>query len=115
MNARTAPGHSTPSAALVSAAQTEAGAPWIHPSMPGSVQDRLRTAFAIAVARVTAVPECADLFSQLGADAVETLKTGLYFPASPARETSVCRGSMAQTYVGDAPTWICRRVTLFSS
>ena len=100
--------------ASVSTSPTEAVAPWIHPSMPAPVRDKLKTAFAIAVARVTAVPECADLFSQLGAGAMETLKTGLYFPASPARETSVCRRSFAQTYVGGAPTWICRRITSYS-
>ena len=106
--------HSAPRTAVDFASPTEAAAPWIHPSMPASVRDKLETAFEIAIARITAVPECADLFSQLGADAMETLKTGLYFPASPARETSVCRRSMAQTYVGGAPTWICRCVTSYS-
>jgi hypothetical protein len=50
----------------------------------------------------------------LGADAVETLKTGLYFPAGPAKETSLCRRAIAQSYVGGAPTWICRNVTSYS-
>jgi hypothetical protein len=106
--------HSAPRTATVLTSPTEAAAPWMHPSMPALVRDKLETAFEIAIARVTAIPECADLFSQLGADATETLKAGLYFPASPARETSVCRRSMAQTYVGGAPTWICRCVTSYS-
>ena len=88
--------------------------PWIHPSMPSSLERKLRVAFEIALQRVTEVPSCSDLFTKLDADAVETLRTGLYFPASPARETSQCRRSMAQTYVGDAPTWICRRLTSYS-
>lgn len=88
--------------------------PWIHPSMPSSLERKIRVAFEIAVQRVTEVPSCNALFTELNADAVETLRTGLYFPASPARETSQCRRSMAQTYVGDAPTWICRRMTSYS-
>jgi hypothetical protein len=84
--------------------------PWIHPSMPSALDKKLRVGFEIAIQRVTEVPSCNDLFAKLHADPVETLKTGLYFPASPARETSVCRRSMAQTFVGDAPTWICRRM-----
>jgi hypothetical protein len=105
---------SLPRGVPVSTASTEMAAPWIHPLMPAPVRDKIKTAFAIAVARVTAVPECADLFSRLGADAMETLKTGLYFPASLPKETSICRRSMAQTYVGGAPTWICRRISSYS-
>jgi hypothetical protein len=82
--------------------------------MPSALEKKLRAAFEIAVQRVTEVPACSDLFAKLEADGVETLKTGLYFPASPARETSVCQRSMAQTFVGDAPTWICRNVLSYS-
>ena len=88
--------------------------PWIHPSMPSAVQEKLTAAFEIAVERVNEVPQCEALFSNLGADPFETLKTGLYFPASPARETKACKRSYAQTFVGDAPTWICRRITGYS-
>jgi hypothetical protein len=88
--------------------------PWIHPSMPSAVQKKLTVAFEIAVQRVEEVPQCEALFTKLGADAFETLKTGLYFPATPARETNACKRSYAQTFVGDAPTWICRRITGYS-
>jgi len=88
--------------------------PWIHPSMPQQIREKLDVAFEIAVQRINDVPECAGLFSQLDADALETLKTGLYFPANVARETSVCSRSFAQTYVGEPPTWICRRITSYS-
>lgn len=88
--------------------------PWIHPSMPEAIRNKLDTAFDIAIERVSTTPQCAGLFEALGADPLETLKTGLYFPANPARETSACRRSFAQTYVGEAPTWICRRITSYS-
>jgi len=88
--------------------------PWIHHSMPNAVQEKLIAAFEIAVERVEEVTQCEALFTNLGADAFETLKTGLYFPATPARETKACERSYAQTFVGDAPTWICRRITGYS-
>jgi hypothetical protein len=95
-------------------APTAEALPWIHPSMPDQVREKLESAYEIAVQRVTDVPQCAELFTHLGADPLATLQSGLYFPASPARETSMCRRAMAQTYVGDAPTWICRRVSSYS-
>jgi hypothetical protein len=87
--------------------------PWIHPSMPLSIRKKLENSYKLAAERIVEMPECRSLFTALGADAFEILKTGLYFPADPAKETSVCRRTMAQTYVGGAPTWICRRVTSY--
>jgi hypothetical protein len=101
-------------ASTASASSDQAISPWIHPNMPSSVRDKLTTGFEIAVDRVSTVPQCAELFERLGADPFETLKTGLYFPATPARETKTCRRSYAQTRVGEAPTWICRRITSYS-
>jgi hypothetical protein len=103
---------STANAAAFSS--VEAIEPWIHPSTPVSVRHKLETAFDLAIDRVSAFPECAALFEELGADPFDTLKTGLYFPANVARETSVCGRSFAQTNVGAAPTWICRRITSYS-
>lgn len=88
--------------------------PWIHPTMPQSVREKIDTAFRIAIDQVSTIPECAELFQALGADPFETLRTGLYFPANVARETSACGRSFAQTNVGAAPTWICRRITSYS-
>ena len=88
--------------------------PWIHPSMPDSVRNKLEVAFQLALGRVATSRQCANLFVQLGADPFETLKTGLYFPANAVRESSVCGRSFAQTNVGTAPTWICRRITSYS-
>lgn len=98
----------------VAVSRLDAVEPWVHPSMPAAVKDKIETGFAIAMQRVTDVPQCAELFQRLGADPLEILSTGLYFPATPAREVNGCRRAMAQTYVGDAPTWICRRVTSHS-
>jgi hypothetical protein len=108
-------------AAAVAASSVETSAtisdeiqPWIHPGMSDAVREKLDTAFRIAIDHISTVEECADLFHSLGADPFETLKTGLYFPANVVRETSMCRRSYAQTYVGDAPTWICSRITAYS-
>lgn len=101
-------------AAGASSIQSAPIEPWIHPLMPREIREKLGVAFEIAIQRINDVPECAGLFSRLHADALETLKTGLYFPANVARETSVCSRSFAQTYVGEPPTWICRRITSYS-
>ena len=82
--------------------------PCIHPSMPAAIKTKLERAHKLAIERISEMPKCKNLFTALGADAVETLKTGLYFPAGPAKETSLCRRAIAQSYVGGAPTWICQ-------
>ena len=59
--------------------------------------------------KVAEVPECRGLFEALGADAIETLRTGLYFPiASHRKEKAVCSRAVAYTNVGAAPTFLCR-------
>ena len=100
--------------------------PWIHPSMPKRVSARLEAGFELAVERVREVESCGDLFAELGADAIETLTTGLYLPVdSYRREVEVCgRNSatssegaenLAYTTVGGAPTWICRHFARVST
>lgn len=100
--------------------------PWIHPSMPKRVAARLEAGFELAVERVRQVESCADLFAELGADALETLTTGMYLPVdSYRREVEVCgRNSatnssgaenLAFTTVGGAPTWICRHFARVST
>jgi hypothetical protein len=87
--------------------------PWVHPHMPAGVARKLDAAFEIALEKVRE-PGCAELFARLGADAVESLRGGLYFPANPRRETRSCNRSLAQSYVGSPTTWICRRITSHS-
>ena len=100
--------------------------PWIHAAMPKRVRTRLEAGFELAVQRVREVESCSDLFAQLGADGLETLATGLYFPVdSYRREVEVCgrnsaassRGAenLAYTQVGAAPTWICRHFSRVST
>jgi hypothetical protein len=88
-------------------------APWIHPDMPAGVALKVKAAFEIAVDRVREIPECSNLFSRLGADALEILRTGLYLPTNAHREMVPCKRSLAQTIVGSAPTWICRNITAY--
>jgi hypothetical protein len=52
--------------------------PWIHPSMPERTKAKIEAGFELAVERVREVGTCSDLFSHLGADAIETLATGLF-------------------------------------
>lgn len=95
--------------AFHSPAEPVAIEPWIHGGMPEDMRARLEAGFAIAVEKVQEVPECRALFEELGADAIETLSTGLYFPINSHRkEKAVCRGAMAFTNVGAAPTFLCR-------
>jgi hypothetical protein len=70
---------------------------------------RLEAGFDLAVKKVADVPECRGLFEALGADAIETLRTGLYFPiGSHRKEKVVCSRAVAYTNVGAAPTFLCR-------
>lgn len=109
------------------AARSEAADdPWIHPSMPEGVRDRLEAGFALAVARLRESPSCRELFARLGADPFETLATGLYFPVdSYRRDVQACgrnlaassRGAenLAYTKVGGAPTYLCRTFARIST
>ena len=100
--------------------------PWIHPSMPNGVRARLEAGFELAVERVREVESCGELFAEFGADGLETLVTGLYFPVdSYRREIETCgrngasnsRGgeNLAFTTVGGAPTFICRHFARVST
>lgn len=93
--------------------------PWVHPSMPAGVRDRLEAGYALAVARLRESPSCRELFGRLGVDPFETLAAGLYFPVDTyRREVQVCgrnlaassRGAenLAYTTVGGAATFLCR-------
>lgn len=88
--------------------------PWIHGTMPAEVIDKLEAAIDIANDRVARLRSCAALFSDLGADARETLESVLYLPAPPESEASACRHALAHTFVGDSRTWVCRSITEIS-
>lgn len=94
-------------ASAVSVAEIE---PWISNRMPHKARAKLEAAFDLALQRLREVPECAELFRRLGADGVEMLRTALYFPiGSPTKEVEMCGTADAFTYVGDAPTFLCRK------
>jgi hypothetical protein len=77
--------------------------------MPDDMKARLQAGFDLALERVQKIPECSGLFEALSADALETLRTGLYFPINSHRkEKAVCGRAVAYTNVGAAPTFLCR-------
>ena len=100
----------TETSALSSSVGTTGIGPWIHADMPEDMRTRLEAGFALAFKRVVEVPECRALFESLGADPIETLRTGLYFPINSHRkEKAVCGRAVAYTNVGAAPTFLCRQ------
>lgn len=85
--------------------------PWIHAAMKPRVRERLESGFTIALQRLRDIPSCRQLFSDLGADGAEMLRTTLYFPMPSIREEiKICRdgGADAATIVGAASTFVCR-------
>ena len=98
------------SAAVTAILEMSAVEPWIHHRMPRKAREKLEAAFDLALQRVREVPECGELFAKLGADGVEMLSTTLYFPiGSPTKEVEMCGTADAFTYVGEAPTFLCRK------
>jgi len=100
--------------------------PWIHPQMEPGVRARLEAAFDLAVERVCEIEACADLFTRLGADGIDMLKTGLYLQVHSYRHEIVVCGRnpatnswgakiLAYTKVGGSPTWICRHFSRVST
>lgn len=72
------------------------------------MRSRLTAAFELALTRVVESPECGGLFAALGADGAESLSTTLYFPAPGTRKETTCRNAAAYSFVGEAPTFLCR-------
>ena len=87
-----------------------ASEPRINAKMSRKNRDQLIIAFQVAFERVREVPECQELFTELGADGTDTLGRVSVFPIGRHEAgANVCRGSVAYTYVGGGPTWICRK------
>jgi hypothetical protein len=84
--------------------------PRIDVKMSDKNRDQLVTAIGVALERVHDVPECRGLFSELGADGVETLRKISFYPIGRHEANpNVCISAVAYTYVGGGPTWICRK------
>jgi hypothetical protein len=84
--------------------------PRINLKMSDKNRDQLVAAIQVALQRVRDVPECRGMFTELGANGIETLgKLSLYPIGRHEAKANVCRTSIAYTYVGGGPTWICRK------
>jgi hypothetical protein len=111
---RSAAGHTDISLATVKPGAVSAIEPRVSLSVPGRVRDKLQTAFALAVQRIEEVPSCGELFADLGTTGLDMLSTTIYYPADPREETTTCRRGSAFTWVGAAPTRLCRRFEALS-
>jgi len=86
--------------------------PWISLSVTDGVKEKVRAAFQLAVDRVRTVPECGRLFTELGADGVESLSSSLYYKADGRGEMAMCDSAVAYTHVGHRVTRLCSRFDL---
>ena len=94
-----------PAACVAEPARIE---PWIQARMPPKVEEKLRAALDLAGRRIREVPECGELFTELGADGIEMLRTTFYFPVLSYKDgMTSCRKAAAFGYVGEAPTYLC--------
>jgi hypothetical protein len=101
------------SAAAIGAAAPALGIGAAEPRISGALSPRidrkLREAFPVALQRVNELPECRELFTRLGADALEKVTTAIYYPTTAQMEDRVCqRGVSAFTYVSSPQTRLCR-------
>jgi hypothetical protein len=84
--------------------------PNVRRGLMPDVSLKLRTGFAVALARARTKPQCAALFEGLGADPVALLGRVLYYPAALNRNNPACtNGVEAFTAVGTPITWVCDR------
>jgi hypothetical protein len=84
--------------------------PRIDVRMSDNNRERLLGSFHIALDRVQALPECSEMFAELGADGVDTI-TKIFFTPIGKRgaRADICNGTVAYTFVGSGPTtWLCR-------
>jgi len=89
--------------------------PRIGVEMPDNNREQIDVSFRIALERVREVPECGGMFTELGADGVDTLGRAIFYPIGRhALGTDVCRGRVASTIVGGGPIWLCRGFSALS-
>jgi hypothetical protein len=87
-----------------------AAVPRVSERMPERVRAKVDRAFELAVRHLDSLPACRELFAHLGKDGLTELRTTAYYPASPDRERTTCRGALAATHVGSPATSVCRRL-----
>jgi hypothetical protein len=84
-------------------------APRVSGALSPRIDSRLREAFPVVLQRVSDIPECRELFTKLGTDALEKVTSSIYYPTTAQMESRVCqRGVAAFTYVGSPQTRLCR-------
>ncbi len=89
--------------------------PTISPRVSHRNRKRLTAGFRIAVERIREVPECREMFTELGADAVNTVSGVRYYPIGGHElNPNVCNGSSVHTLVGGGPVWVCRKFSRLS-
>ena len=83
--------------------------PSMSPKLSTINRRKISDAFVVALERVREVPECRELFTNLGADGETALSMVVFLPVGRAEaRDGVCRGSSAYTLVGGGPIWVCR-------
>jgi hypothetical protein len=83
--------------------------PSMSPKLSTINRRKISDAFVVALERVREVPECRELFTNLGADGETALSMVVFLPVGRAEaRDGVCRGSSAYTLVGGGPVWVCR-------
>lgn len=76
---------------------------------------KISQAFQVALERVLEVPECRELFAELGADGTDSLGRVVFLPVGrEGARGNVCRRSSAYTLVGGGPIWVCREFSRLS-
>ena len=61
------------------------------------LKHRLKDAYDVAIDRLKAVPECRQMFVQLGEDGLRALTTTVYVRAIPRMEATWCRHAWSGT------------------
>ena len=78
-------------------------------------QRKISDGFEVALERVREVPECREMFGELGANATDALAKLVFIPIGRAEARgNVCRGVSAYTLHGGGPIWVCRQFSKLS-
>lgn len=105
--------------------QEMAAEPRFHSAMDPEVRAKLEAGLEIAFVRLREIDACSDLFSRLGVDGIEMLRSGHFLQVNNHyREVRICgrNGAVrseggrnfAYTRVGGSLIWICRHVARVS-
>lgn len=89
--------------------------PVISTKVPAKNRQKISDAFELALERVQEVPECGELFTELGSDGMESLGRVIFLPIGRAQARgNVCHGISAYTMVGGGPVRVCREFSRLS-